>query len=114
MAEKIFKLKSPATVENITQRMETDLNLQEEQANESSGTLTEESLEKQDDASSAQDTVKEMVDAFELSKLCFLIGHIAIKEIAHIEAIEVEWKSRKFAGKCYLKMMFCCCLLGRV
>ncbi|KAJ3344814.1 Condensin complex subunit [Entophlyctis luteolus] len=34
-------------------------------------------------------------DSFELSKLCFLIGHIGIRQIAHLEAIEQEWKRRK-------------------
>ncbi|KAJ3100089.1 Condensin complex subunit [Physocladia obscura] len=38
-----------------------------------------------------------MRDAFELSKLCFLIGHIGIRQIAHLEAIEQEWKRRKSA-----------------
>ncbi|KAI8855085.1 non-SMC mitotic condensation complex subunit 1-domain-containing protein [Chytridium lagenaria] len=35
------------------------------------------------------------VDPIELSKLCFMIGHVAIKQIAHLEAIEVEWKRRR-------------------
>lgn len=39
-----------------------------------------------------------MCDAHELSKLCFMVGHIAIKQIVHLEAIESEWKRRKYLG----------------
>lgn len=33
-----------------------------------------------------------------LSKLCFMVGHVAVKEIVHLEAIESEWKRRKYLG----------------
>jgi condensin complex subunit 1 len=40
------------------------------------------------------------VKTHELSKLCFLIGHVAMKQIVHLEAIESEWKRRKHMGIC--------------
>ena len=33
-----------------------------------------------------------------LAKLCFLIGHIAMKQIVHLEVIDSEWKRRKSTG----------------
>ncbi|KAJ3043566.1 Condensin complex subunit [Rhizophlyctis rosea] len=32
---------------------------------------------------------------FDLSRLCFLVGHVAIKQMVHLEVIESEWKRRK-------------------
>jgi condensin complex subunit 1 len=34
-------------------------------------------------------------DAFELSKLLFVVGHVAIKHIAYLELVEREWKRQK-------------------
>lgn len=39
-----------------------------------------------------------VVDVCELSKFCFLVGHIAIKQIVHIENIESEWKRLRAIG----------------
>ncbi|KAJ3189764.1 Condensin complex subunit [Gaertneriomyces sp. JEL0708] len=36
-------------------------------------------------------------DPLELSKLCFVLGHVAVKQIVHLEAVEAEWKRRKHA-----------------
>ncbi|KAI8826762.1 non-SMC mitotic condensation complex subunit 1-domain-containing protein [Fimicolochytrium jonesii] len=36
-------------------------------------------------------------DPLELAGLCFIVGHVAIKEIVHLEAVESEWKRRKHA-----------------
>ena len=36
--------------------------------------------------------------ALKLAKLCFMVGHVAMKEIVHLEAIESEWKRRKHTG----------------
>ncbi|KAI9032255.1 non-SMC mitotic condensation complex subunit 1-domain-containing protein [Hyaloraphidium curvatum] len=33
--------------------------------------------------------------SFDLSKLLFAVGHVAIKQIVHLENIETEWKRRK-------------------
>lgn len=38
----------------------------------------------------------------QLSKLCFMVGHVAVKEIVHLEAIESEWKRRKYLGILYI------------
>ena len=43
-----------------------------------------------------QDTnEKDVGDAFELSQLLFVVGHIAIKQIVFLELIEREWKRQK-------------------
>lgn len=36
-------------------------------------------------------------DANQLSQLIFVVGHVAIKQIVHLESIESEWKRRKSA-----------------
>lgn len=41
------------------------------------------------------DKEKDIGDAFELSQLLFIVGHVAIKHIAHLELIEREWKRQK-------------------
>lgn len=56
-------------------------------------TITEGSAQT-DDAMDATATALQ-VDAFDLSRLLFLVGHIAIKQIVHLENIESEWKRRK-------------------
>lgn len=38
---------------------------------------------------------KDLGDAFELSQLLFVVGHVAIKHIAFLELIEREWKRQK-------------------
>lgn len=42
-------------------------------------------------ASSSSDTG----DAFELSQLLFVVGHVAIKQIVYLELVEREWKRQK-------------------
>jgi condensin complex subunit 1 len=37
----------------------------------------------------------DMGNAFHLSQLVFLVGHIALKHIVHLELVEREWKRRK-------------------
>jgi len=34
-------------------------------------------------------------DAFELSQLLFMVGHVAIKHIVYLELVEREWKRQK-------------------
>jgi condensin complex subunit 1 len=41
------------------------------------------------------DTDKDTGDAFELSKLLFVVGHVAIKHIVFLELVEREWKRQK-------------------
>ncbi|KAJ8481937.1 hypothetical protein ONZ45_g15130 [Pleurotus djamor] len=38
---------------------------------------------------------KDTGDAFELAKLLFVVGHVAIKQIAFLELVEREWKRQK-------------------
>ena len=49
------------------------------------------------DISISQDTEdnKDVGDAFELSQLLFVVGHVAIKQIVFLEQVEREWKRQK-------------------
>ena len=38
---------------------------------------------------------RDVGDAFELSQLLFVVGHVAIKQIVFLELIEREWKRQK-------------------
>ncbi|KAF8986383.1 non-SMC mitotic condensation complex subunit 1-domain-containing protein [Cyathus striatus] len=38
---------------------------------------------------------KDLGDAFELSQLLFVVGHVAIKHIVYLELVEREWKRQK-------------------
>jgi condensin complex subunit 1 len=42
-----------------------------------------------------EDAQKDMGDAFELSQLLFVVGHVAIKHIVFLELVEREWKRQK-------------------
>ena len=41
------------------------------------------------------DGERDVGDAFELSQLLFVVGHVAIKQIVFLELIEREWKRQK-------------------
>jgi condensin complex subunit 1 len=47
------------------------------------------------DSSQPQSRSDDVGDAFELSKLLFVVGHVAIKHIAFLELVEREWKRQK-------------------
>ncbi|KNC98205.1 condensin subunit YCS4 [Spizellomyces punctatus DAOM BR117] len=47
--------------------------------------------------SQKDDALIDSCDPLDLSKLCFVVGHVAIKQIVHLEAVEAEWKRRKHA-----------------
>jgi condensin complex subunit 1 len=52
-----------------------------------------------------EDPEKDVGDAFELSQLLFVVGHVAIKHIVFLELVEREWKRQKDesqAGMLYL------------
>lgn len=36
-----------------------------------------------------------LANPLHLSQLVFIVGHVAIKQIVHLEVIEAEWKRRK-------------------
>ena len=61
---------------------------------------------------SHSDERKDTGDAFELSQLLFVVGHVAIKQIVFLELVEREWKRQKHEkemGKCLL--VFCAHLM---
>lgn len=45
--------------------------------------------------------------AFELSQLLFIVGHVALKEIVHLEIIEAEWKKKRMKKDgMYLELLY--------
>jgi condensin complex subunit 1 len=48
-----------------------------------------------DDAANAPEIKTDAGDAFELSQLFFVVGHVAIKHIVFLELVEREWKRQK-------------------
>ncbi|EDR03670.1 chromosome condensation complex protein [Laccaria bicolor S238N-H82] len=73
------------------------------------GDVTQNSLETatQDSTPGTQqgDKEKDVGDAFELSQLLFIVGHVAIKQIVFLELVEREWKRQKDekqAGRCLI------------
>ncbi|KAJ3304406.1 Condensin complex subunit [Blyttiomyces sp. JEL0837] len=95
ISERVFK----SEVDRVSESMMTSLTLNDTPsadasvapAAEPSGLETSE----QPEATSEAETSENMTDAFEMSKLCFLVGHVAIKQIEHLENIEAECKRRK-------------------
>lgn len=47
------------------------------------------------DSSTVNDEEKDVGDAFEMSQLLFVVGHVAIKHIVFLELVEREWKRQK-------------------
>ncbi|KAJ2741405.1 condensin complex non-SMC subunit Cnd1 [Coemansia sp. BCRC 34301] len=51
--------------------------------------------EDEDDAGADQPAARKLVDPWDLTRMLFIVGHIAIKEIVLLESIEAELKRRK-------------------
>lgn len=47
------------------------------------------------DFSTVGEEEKDVGDAFEMSQLLFVVGHVAIKHIVFLELVEREWKRQK-------------------
>jgi len=61
------------------------------------------------DGSVQDEQEKDVGDAFELSQLLFIVGHVAIKHIVFLELVEREWKRQKdekTAGQYFLLSTF--------
>jgi condensin complex subunit 1 len=48
-----------------------------------------------DPTPATQDDGEDLGEAFELSQLLFVVGHVAIKQIVFLELVEREWKRQK-------------------
>jgi len=58
-----------------------------------------------------EDQEKDLGDAFELSQLLFVVGHVAIKHIVFLELVEREWKRQKdekSAGDVFFRVCHTC------
>jgi condensin complex subunit 1 len=78
LTAKCFNVPNPNidSVENMAKDFESNLNLNE-------------GLSNSENISSSAET------CFHLSQLLFIVGHVAIRQIVHLELIEMEWKRRK-------------------
>ncbi|KAJ3406921.1 Condensin complex subunit [Chytriomyces hyalinus] len=103
-SERIFD--ETNTVDSVAEKLNANLNLDESDAEDGHVAPAAEGA---DAAASEEPRLSQAFgqsvandsnfrDAFELSKLCFLVGHIGIRQIAHLEAIEQEWKRQKQAS----------------
>lgn len=81
-ASKVFQLPMPGAVDSCSIIQGLD------QMNED--------MEPED--ANQDETQKQNDRVVQLAKLCFMVGHVAVKEIVHLEAIESEWKRRKYLG----------------
>jgi condensin complex subunit 1 len=90
-ASKVFNLSMPEDVNSFSVSDSID-----QMNQEASDHIVDES----------QNNVQEANDkALQLSKLCFMVGHVAVKEIVHLEAIESEWKRRKYLGIFFINLI---------
>ncbi|KAI9330289.1 non-SMC mitotic condensation complex subunit 1-domain-containing protein [Obelidium mucronatum] len=105
VAERIFQ--ADASIDQVTEAFKSTLKIAQENsegiaeiavaAEGSMEAVADSNTTDENAYSSPMSNGSMMGDAFELSKLCFLIGHVGIRQIAHLEAIEQEWKRRKAA-----------------
>jgi condensin complex subunit 1 len=61
------------------------------------GALTGDTAKKSDDTG----------DAFELSQLLFVVGHVAVKHIVYLELVEREWKRQKQEKELGMYLLTC-------
>ncbi|KAJ7211815.1 non-SMC mitotic condensation complex subunit 1-domain-containing protein [Mycena haematopus] len=90
-----FAPRSKPTAEPVAQPPERDPDAMDEDQPEP-GDVSRGS----EDSSAAPEQAKEakggdVGDAFELSQLLFVVGHVAIKHIVYLELVEREWKRQK-------------------
>jgi hypothetical protein len=58
-------------------------------------------LDRDDETSTSGGTALKSCGSLELAQLLFVVGHVAIKQIVHIESVESEWRRRKASkGEC--------------
>ncbi|KAJ3056052.1 Condensin complex subunit [Rhizophlyctis rosea] len=85
IASSIFEIKSPnAQVDDVADDLANALNIDERSQDHIA-------------AGTEQPAGDLTATPFDLSRLCFLVGHVAIKQTVHLEAVESEWKRRKHA-----------------
>jgi len=91
MTKKIFSNSAKPNINNISEKEDDDIKKEEESSNLNSN--QESTQNSQSQTSSSKNPF--YCDPFELSKLFFVVGHTAIKQIVHLENVENELKRRK-------------------
>ena len=98
-------------IKNLTRRVFGKKPSAQAQQGSQAGEKDPDAMEEDEDADadgtqqsqSHSDERKDTGDAFELSQLLFVVGHVAIKQIVFLELVEREWKRQKHEkemGKC--------------
>jgi condensin complex subunit 1 len=82
--QRAFASRTPATQEPMIDPMEED---QDPDASRVSDAPTS--------TPKGSQTIRDPGDAFAMSQLLFVVGHVAIKHIAYLELVEREWKRQK-------------------
>jgi len=97
MTKKLFSTSAKSNVNTQPSSTENSQTIKkEESASEDSNSNQEFTQTSQSQNSGSR--IPFYCDPFELSKLFFVVGHTAIKQIVHLENIENELKRRKASG----------------
>lgn len=89
LTKRVFAKERSTPKQRQSQSNERDDDAMEEDQEPAQG--DESDTEKAEQESQSGDTG----DAFELSQLLFVVGHVAIKQIVYLELVEREWKRQK-------------------
>ena len=94
LTKRVFVKDKTVQKRSESQALEKDANAMDEDGEQ------EQDQHEGSDADSVQKTDQDVAsgdtgDAFELSQLIFVVGHVAIKQIVYLELVEREWKRQK-------------------
>ena len=91
MTRRVFAKDKTAKKQRSSQTPENDPDAMDEDQDQEQNASDPEKLPKSEQDSGSGDTG----DAFELSQLLFVVGHVTIKQIVYLELVEREWKRQK-------------------
>ena len=91
MTRRVFAKDKTVKKQRPSQTPENDPDAMDEDQDQEQNASDSEKLTKSEQDSASGDTG----DAFELSQLLFVVGHVTIKQIVYLELVEREWKRQK-------------------
>ena len=91
MTRRVFAKDKTAKKQRPSQTPENDPDAMDEDQDQEQNASDSEKMTKSEQDSASGDTG----DAFELSQLLFVVGHVTIKQIVYLELVEREWKRQK-------------------
>lgn len=94
MSDRVFGTKAEdAELDSVTKGM-GNIGIESQRDEESDEEVAEEEEMTVKDDGNSKEKIKAS-SGFMLAQLLFVVGHVAIKQIVHLESIETEWKRRK-------------------